>query len=256
MLREMPRRSWNWSKRVTPNIASRTISIDHHSPTTSRHWATEQCMSAKLFRSMDSRIEGCIIERNPLWWVSSMTEPTAKGVNQMIRGFRIGALMAAGVFAFLSTTALASDSPVRVLTTAFPNLPESIAIDLSGTTYLSFPFAGEVAKFAPGGSLSTVATVPGIPLGVRLDAEGNVFIAVIQINPEMGKGVSEVPASGGSAFQVASGVAVWNGMALDHRGNLYVSDTAGGAILRLANNGDFTVSSRRSLFKRTTAPGP
>ena len=27
------------------------ISIDHHSPTTSRHWATEQCMSAKLLRS-------------------------------------------------------------------------------------------------------------------------------------------------------------------------------------------------------------
>src|SRR5258708_19161070 len=103
----------------------------------------------------------------------------------MIRGFRFGALVAAGVFAFLSTTALASDSPVRVLTTAFPNLPESIAIDLSGTTYLSFPFAGEVAKFAPGGSLSTVATVPGIPLGVRLDSARNVFIDVIQIAPDV-----------------------------------------------------------------------
>src|SRR5260370_5195122 len=121
-----------------------------------------------------------------------MTEPTAKGVNQIVRGFRIGELMEAGVFAFLSTTALASDSPVRVLTTAFPNLPESIAIDLSGTTYLSFPFAGEVAKFAPGGSLSTVATVPGIPLGVRVDAEGNVFIAVIQIAPQLPNALSTV----------------------------------------------------------------
>ena len=174
----------------------------------------------------------------------------------MIRGFRLGALVAAGVFAFLSTTALASDSPVRVLTTAFPNLPESIAIDQTGTTYLSFPFAGEVAKFSPGGSLSTVATVPGIPLGVRLDADGNVFIAVIQINPEMGKGIWEVPASGGSPFQVASGVGVWNGMAFDHRGNLYVSDTAGGAIWRLAKNGDFTMWSGSSLLKGTTAPGP
>jgi len=168
----------------------------------------------------------------------------------MIRGFRFGALVAAGVFAFLSTTALASDSPVRVLTTAFPNLPESIAIDRTGTTYLSFPFAGEVAKFAPGGSLSTVATVPGIPLGVRLDAEGNVFIAVV------GSGIWKVPASGGSAFQVASGVGLWNAMAFDHRGNLYVSDSAGGAIWRLAKNGDFTMWSGSSLLKGTTAPGP
>src|SRR5260370_8724486 len=111
----------------------------------------------------------------------------------MIRGFRFGALVAAGVFAFLSTTALASDSPVRVLTTAFPNLPESIAVDRTGTTYLSFPFAGEVAKFAPGGSLSTVATVPGIPPGVRLAAEGTLFIAVIQVAPQMGKCLSKLP---------------------------------------------------------------
>jgi sugar lactone lactonase YvrE len=179
-----------------------------------------------------------------------------QGGNAIRRRFRFGALVAAGVFAFLSTTALASDTPVRVLTTAFPNLPESIAIDHTGAMYLSFPFAGEVVKFAPGGSLSTVATVPGIPLGVRLDAEGNVFIAVIQINPEMGKGIWEVPASGGSAFQVASGVGVWNGMAFDHRGNLYVSDTAGGAIWRLAKNGDFTMWSGSSLLKGTTAPGP
>src|SRR5260370_13608540 len=186
-----------------------------------------------------------------------MTESTfLEGVSQMIRGFRFSALVAAGVFAFMSTTALASDSPDRVLTTAFPNLPESIAIDQTGTTYLSFPFAGEVAKFAPGGSLSTVATLPGIPLGVRLDAEGNVFIAVIQINPEMGKGVWEVPASGGSAFQVASGAGVWNGMAFDHRGNLYVSDTAGGAIWRFAKNGDFTMWSGSALLKGTTSPRP
>src|SRR5258708_9612894 len=166
------------------------------------------------------------------------------------RGFRFGALVAAVVFAFLSTTALASDSLVRVLTTAPPNLPESIAIDHPGATYLRLPFTGKVVKFAPGGSLSTVATVPGIRVGVRLDGEGNVFIAVV------GSGIWKVPASGGSAFQVASGVGLWNAMAFDHRGNLYVSDSAGGAIWRLAKNGDFTMWSGSSLLKGTTAPGP
>src|SRR5262249_6386053 len=47
----MPSRCWNSSKRVTPRNASRTISNDHHSPTASRHWATEQCISEKLLRS-------------------------------------------------------------------------------------------------------------------------------------------------------------------------------------------------------------
>src|SRR5260370_15672068 len=166
------------------------------------------------------------------------------------RGFRFGALVAAVVFAFLSTTALASDSLVRVLTTAPPNLPESIAIDHTGATYLSFPFTGKIVKFAPGGSLSTVATVPSIPLGVRLDAEDNIFIAVV------GMGIWKEPASGGSAFQVASGAGFWNGLAFDHRGNLYVSDSGGGAIWRLAKNGDFTMWSGSSLLKGTTAAGP
>jgi len=189
-------------------------------------------------------------------WMSLLGRSGYRRGNSVRRRFRFGALVAAGLFALMPTTALASDSPVRVLTTAYPKLPEGIAIDHTGTTYLSFPFAGQVVKFAPGGGLSTVATVPGIPLGIRLDAEGNVFIAVIQLTPEMGKGIWKVPASGGSAFQVASGVGLWNGMAFDHRGNLYVSDTAGGAIWRLAKNGDFAMWSGSSLLKGTTAPGP
>ncbi len=201
-----------------------SASIDH-----SKHHETQQCFT--YMRSLFGR-------------------SGYQGRNAVIRGFRFGALVAAGVFAFLSTTALASDSLVRVLTTAPPNLPESIAIDHTGATYLSFPFTGKIVKFAPGGSLSTVATVPSIPLGVRLDAEDNIFIAVV------GMGIWKEPASGGSAFQVASGAGFWNGLAFDHRGNLYVSDSGGGAIWRLAKNGDFTMWSGSSLLKGTTAAGP
>src|SRR5205823_10961018 len=50
MLREIPNRACKSSKRRTPRNASRTMSRLHHSPTTSRHWATEQCMSSKLVR--------------------------------------------------------------------------------------------------------------------------------------------------------------------------------------------------------------
>ncbi len=153
------------------------------------------------------------------------------------RRLRLGALLAGATFAVLSTSALASDSLTRTLTTAAPNLPESIAIDHKGTTYLSFPFAQKVVKFAKGGSVTTVASLPSFPLGVRLDNEGNLFIAVV------GSGVWKVPASGGSAFQVASGPGLWNGLAFDHRGNLFVSDSGGGW-------------SGGALLKGTTAPGP
>jgi len=165
------------------------------------------------------------------------------------RRFRLGAWLAGGMFVILSTSALASVTLTRVLPTAPPDLPESIAIDHHGTTYLSIPFAEKVVKFSPGGSIATVATLPSFPLGVRLDSEGNVFIAVV------GSGIWRVPASGGSASQVASGPGLWNGLALDHRGNLYVSDSAGGAIWRLDRNGAFTMWSGSALLKGPIGAG-
>jgi pimeloyl-ACP methyl ester carboxylesterase len=55
-----------------------------------------------------------------------------QGGHAIRRRFRFGALVAVGVFAFLSTTALASDTPVRVLTTAFPNLPKPTIVLVHG----------------------------------------------------------------------------------------------------------------------------
>jgi hypothetical protein len=46
MLRAMPSRSWNASKRVTPKKASRRIRSVHHSPITSSDWAIEQFISS------------------------------------------------------------------------------------------------------------------------------------------------------------------------------------------------------------------
>ena len=172
------------------------------------------------------------------------------GESEMSRPFRFGVVLAGVLLAILSTTALGTVSVTRVLTTSPPNVPESIATDHRGTTYLSLPFASKVVKFAPGGALVTVATFPSFPLGVRLDPEGNVFVAVV------GSGIWKVPAAGGPAAQVAGGPGLWNGLAFDHRGNLYVSDSGGGAIWRLDKNGDFTLWSGSPLLKGTTAAGP
>src|SRR5438105_7049517 len=109
------------------------------------------------------------------------------------RRFRVGAMVAGALFAILSSTASASDSLTRVITTAPPNLPESIAIDHQGTTYISFPFAQTVVQLAPGGILTPGASLPSFPLGVRLDNEGNLSSAVV------GSGFWKVPAAGASA---------------------------------------------------------
>src|SRR3954447_21932189 len=66
MLREIPSRAWKSSNRRTPKKASRTINRLHQSPTTSRHWATEQFMSSKLVRCTPTTLVSCIIERNHL----------------------------------------------------------------------------------------------------------------------------------------------------------------------------------------------
>src|SRR5260370_23432154 len=70
MLREIPSLAWKSSKRVTSRKAPLTMSRLHHSPTMSRHWATEQVMSSKLVRCTNPSIEGCVIERtSPLGWI-------------------------------------------------------------------------------------------------------------------------------------------------------------------------------------------
>src|SRR3954452_13534107 len=75
MLREIPKRDWNLSKRRTPREASRTTRRLHHSPTTSRHWATEQFMSSKLVRCMLLTIVSSIMKRK--------REPPAASVRQL-----------------------------------------------------------------------------------------------------------------------------------------------------------------------------
>jgi sugar lactone lactonase YvrE len=132
-----------------------------------------------------------------------------------------------------------------------PNVPESLAIDHDGAFYMGIPFTGSVTKVTADGTQSTLATFPGTnPLGVRLDNEGNVFVAVPN------SGVWELPAAGGPKKQLAAGPGLWNGLAFDHRGNLFVSDSHGGAIWRIGKDGSFSKWSGSSLLQGTTAAGP
>jgi sugar lactone lactonase YvrE len=133
-----------------------------------------------------------------------------------------------------------------------PELPESIAIDRRGDIYLSLNPLREILRIAPDGAQSVFATIPAgsQSLGVRLDAAGNVYVAVA------GSGIWRIPAGGGTPAEFAPIPGLPNGLAFDHRGNLYVSESLGGAIYRITRHGSVSVWAQSPLLVGTTGPGP
>ena len=61
MFLEIPRRWWKSSNLVIPKKQSRMISMVHHSPTTSRVWATEQFISSKTLATHAFIVLGCML---------------------------------------------------------------------------------------------------------------------------------------------------------------------------------------------------
>lgn len=62
-----------------------------------------------------------------------------------------------------------------------PNLPEGLAVDSVGNTYVGFAPTGEIRRIAPDGGVTTLArlrTGIGTLLGLAVDAQGNVLAAL------------------------------------------------------------------------------
>jgi len=121
-------------------------------------------------------------------------------------------------------------------------LPESIAIDRQGATYVTLAPRGEIRKVAPNGTQSTVALLspPGVgfgPLGLAFDHRGELFAAVATFDPGS-SGVYRVSA-GGASTRIAGTqqIILPNALAFDDRGNLFVSDSVAGAVYRVSRDG-------------------
>ncbi|MEZ4383496.1 MAG: SMP-30/gluconolactonase/LRE family protein [Nannocystaceae bacterium] len=118
--------------------------------------------------------------------------------------------------------------------------PEGVAVDKKGNVFVSVAPTGQLLKIDPEGAVSTHASFNpgnGFLLGMTTDGPGNVYVAlgsfdantgVYKVSPE--GAVDKVAAMSPGAFP--------NDLVLDKKGNLYVTESIGGAVYRVAAGDD------------------
>ena len=134
------------------------------------------------------------------------------------------------------------------------NHPEGIAIDLRGTIYLGNRrvdgehVVSEILAVAPGGSVSTLAVLTELEtedpggsgvLGLATDPHGNVYAALVTFDPST-HGVWRISSTGWEQARLPGSeqIVFPNALTFDPRGNLYVSDSIGGAVWRFRAGAD------------------
>ena len=120
-------------------------------------------------------------------------------------------------------------------------LPEGIAIDKRGRTYVTMPFIGELRRIDTDGTEHLVAHLPtggGFgPLGLAVDATGDVYAGVVTLDAAT-QGVYRVTPDGAVERLPGSGaIGFANGLAFGDRGELYVTDSMVGQVWRIPRGG-------------------
>ena len=129
------------------------------------------------------------------------------------------------------------------------NYPEGIAVGKRGTVYLGNRrddgehFVSEILAIARDGLVSTVAELAELErdndpsddgvLGLAIDSRGTILAAVVSPDPAV-HGVWRITYNGSRRERLAGseGMTFPNALTFDARGNLYVTDSFGGAVWR------------------------
>ena len=152
--------------------------------------------------------------------------------------------------------------PIQTVVTFNPaagEFPEGLAIDKTGDIYVSLVGpVDEIRTFSPDGTQSTLAhfAVPGFgPLGIAIDASGAVYVAVASFEAAT-QGVYRVRPDGTSQRLTGTGgIQFPNGLAFDHLGNLYATDSILGAVWRIQRGGSAEIWFQSPLLEGNGAAG-
>lgn len=181
-----------------------------------------------------------------------------------VRTFRVGTLMAlalmvAALAMIAASPPLLADGHVEpVFDYDPPFFPEGIAIDKRGNIFVSIAIQSELRKITPDGTETTLATLPtggfGL-LGLAVDAPGNVYAALATVDLST-SGVYRIDKTGASVRLAGTeAIIVPNGLAFDKRGNLYVTDTIGGAVYVVPPGGSAELWVQSPLLEGTGVAG-
>ena len=98
--------------------------------------------------------------------------------------------------------------------------PVGVAVDASGNVYVADSFNNRVVEVAPDGTQTTIGSGFNSPFGVAVDASGAVYVA-----DTYNSRVEEVTPTG-TQTTIGSGFIAPQAVAVDASGNVYVVDTA------------------------------
>ena len=134
--------------------------------------------------------------------------------------------------------ALAHIEVVRSYDASANEHPEGIAVDRDGNVYASLARLGQIRRIAPDGTESTFVDFgEPKPLGLAADSDGNLYCC--QHSPGTpNHGVHRIGPDGTSERLPGTEQIVHpNGVALDDKGNVYVSDSEAGTLWRIPPGG-------------------
>jgi sugar lactone lactonase YvrE len=137
-------------------------------------------------------------------------------------------------------------------------LPEGLTI-VDGVPYVGMAPTSEVVRIdpvtgarSPFGTLPTVAPGTGFLTGITSGAAdpGAIYAGLASFTPDVQAGVYRIGPTGGAATLVAShpDMAFPNGVAIDAARQLFVTDSAAGAVFRVSATGAVTPWARSELL--------